>query len=110
MMLSARPNKHAVNIVERPIPKARSDVPTVSFSAYAHLFSELISYAMERAASITELEERCAARGAAWERGGPGGLLERRPCCERGSCPRPHPTALDRPIPARPTRLPGWTA
>ncbi|GBF89122.1 hypothetical protein Rsub_01839 [Raphidocelis subcapitata] len=54
----ARPNRHAVNIVERPIPKTRAEVSTVAFSAYAYLFSELISYAMDRAASITELEER----------------------------------------------------
>lgn len=60
MMLSGRPNKHAVNIIDRPIPKTRAEVPTVSFSAYAYLFSELISYATDRAASITELEERCA--------------------------------------------------
>lgn len=58
MMLTGRPNKHALNIVDRPIPKTRAEVPTVSFSAYAYLFSELISYAMDRAASITELEER----------------------------------------------------
>jgi hypothetical protein len=58
MMLSGRPNKHALNIVDRPIPKARGEVPTVSFSAYAYLFGELISYAMDRAASISELEER----------------------------------------------------
>lgn len=57
-MLSARPPRHALNIVDRPLPKARGESPTVSFSAYAHLFSELISYAMDRAASITELEER----------------------------------------------------
>jgi hypothetical protein len=59
MMLSAqRQSKHALNIVDRPISKNKLDIPTVSFSAYAYLFSELISYAMERAASITELEER----------------------------------------------------
>jgi len=58
-VLTGRPNKHALNIIDRPIPKTRPEIPTVSFSAYAYLFSELISYAMDRAASITELEERC---------------------------------------------------
>ncbi|KAI8476461.1 MAG: component of TRAPP complex [Monoraphidium minutum] len=57
-MLSGRPSRHALNIVDRPIPKTRPEVPTVSFSAYAYLFGELISYATDRAASITELEER----------------------------------------------------
>jgi len=34
------------------------DLPTVSLSAYAHLFTELIAYSMDRSASIAELEDR----------------------------------------------------
>lgn len=59
MLQAARPAKQALNIVDRPLPRVRADVPTVSLSAFAYLFSELISYAMDRAASITELEDRC---------------------------------------------------
>lgn len=39
---------------------ATLQVPTVSLSAFAYLFSELIQYAMDRASSTTDLEERCA--------------------------------------------------
>eukprot|EP00882_Tetradesmus_deserticola_P015907 GHRQ01016963.1.p1 GENE.GHRQ01016963.1~~GHRQ01016963.1.p1 ORF type:complete len:203 (+),score=77.37 GHRQ01016963.1:626-1234(+) len=52
------PSKHALNITDRPLARNKLDIPTVSLSAFAYLFSELISYAMDRAASITELEER----------------------------------------------------
>lgn len=55
-MLSGRAGTKPSNIADRPLSKSRLE--TVSFSAYAYLFSELISYAMDRAASITELEER----------------------------------------------------
>lgn len=58
MLLSGRQSKHALNIVDRPISKNKLDIATVSFSAYAYLFSELISYSVDRAASITELEDR----------------------------------------------------
>lgn len=34
-------------------------VPTVSLSAFAFLFSELIQYTMDRATSTADLEERC---------------------------------------------------
>jgi hypothetical protein len=34
------------------------DLPTVSLSAFAHLFSELIAYSMDRSTSIAELEDR----------------------------------------------------
>jgi hypothetical protein len=57
-MLSARQTKQALNIVDRPIARSRAEVPNVSISAFALLFSELISYSMDRSASITELEER----------------------------------------------------
>lgn len=33
-------------------------IPTVSLSAFAYLFSELIQYTIDRATSTTELEER----------------------------------------------------
>jgi hypothetical protein len=33
-------------------------IPTVSLSAFAYLFSELIQYAMDRASSTGELEDR----------------------------------------------------
>lgn len=56
-------SKHAANIVDRPLPKTAAAAPTVAFSAWAHLFSELISYSMGRAATITELEERLDAVG-----------------------------------------------
>lgn len=56
-MLS-RANKQSLNIIDRPIARNKLDIPTVSLSAFACLFSELISYAMDRAQSITELEER----------------------------------------------------
>lgn len=56
-MLS-RANKHSLNIVDRPIARNKLDVLTVSLSAYAYLFSELISYAIDRATSIPELEDR----------------------------------------------------
>jgi hypothetical protein len=60
MLASSRqPAKQGLNIVERPLPRSRLDVGSVSLSAYAYLFGELISYAMDRAASITELEDRC---------------------------------------------------
>ncbi len=68
-MLS-RTSKQALNIVDRPITKNRGEVATVSLSAFAYLFSELISFAMDRAGSITELEDRCA--------GGVGATGERR--------------------------------
>jgi hypothetical protein len=58
-VLTGRQAKHGLNIIDRPLAKTRAEIPTVSFSAYAYLFGELISYAMDRAASITELEERC---------------------------------------------------
>uniref|UniRef100_A0A383WCE3 Trafficking protein particle complex subunit n=1 Tax=Tetradesmus obliquus TaxID=3088 RepID=A0A383WCE3_TETOB len=57
-MSRAAPSKHALNIIDRPIARNKLDIPTVSLSAFAYLFSELISYAMDRAASITELEDR----------------------------------------------------
>jgi len=57
-MLQPRAAKHAVNIIERPLARNKLDTTTVSLSAFAYLFSELISYAMDRAASITELEDR----------------------------------------------------
>lgn len=57
-MLQARTTKHALNIIDRPLARNKLDIPTVSLSAFAYLFSELISYAMDRAASITELEDR----------------------------------------------------
>jgi hypothetical protein len=59
-MSRAAPSKHALNIIDRPIARNKLDIPTVSLSAFAYLFSELISYAMDRAASITELEDRWA--------------------------------------------------
>jgi hypothetical protein len=34
------------------------DLPTVSLSAYSHLFSELIAYSLDRSSSIAELEDR----------------------------------------------------
>lgn len=58
MLSTTRTTKHAVNIIERPLARNKLDIPTVSLSAFAYLFSELISYAMDRAASITELEDR----------------------------------------------------
>jgi trafficking protein particle complex subunit 5 len=58
MLSTPRAPRHAVNIIDRPVARSKLDVPTVSLSAYAYLFSELISYAMDRAASVTELEER----------------------------------------------------
>lgn len=81
-------SKQALNIVDRPLSKnkevgnslsvaghkkaeiicvpwlptthymATLQVPTVSLSAFAYLFSELIQYAMDRASSTTDLEER----------------------------------------------------
>lgn len=57
-MSRAAPSKHALNITDRPLARNKLDIPTVSLSAFAYLFSELISYAMDRAASITELEDR----------------------------------------------------
>lgn len=57
-MLSARTARQALNIVDRPIARTRAEVPTVSLSAFALLFSELISYSMDRSASITDLEDR----------------------------------------------------
>ncbi|MEW5298598.1 MAG: hypothetical protein WDW38_000673 [Sanguina aurantia] len=50
-------SKQALNIVDRPLSKSK-EVPTVSLSAFAYLFSELIQYAMDRASSTTDLEER----------------------------------------------------
>jgi hypothetical protein len=57
-MLQSRTTKHALNIIERPLARNKLDIPTVSLSAFAYLFSELISYAMDRSGSITELEDR----------------------------------------------------
>lgn len=57
-MLQSRTTKHAVNIIERPLARNKLDIPTVTLSAFAYLFSELISYAMDRSGSITELEDR----------------------------------------------------
>jgi hypothetical protein len=77
----------AVSIVDRPLPRGAAaagrglagvsaaaaasasasggggggiagDLPTVSLSAYAHLFAELIAYSMDRSSSIAELEDR----------------------------------------------------
>lgn len=59
------PSKQALNIVERPIPKNRAEVPTVSLSAFAYLFSELIQYTLDRSNSTVELEDRCAFRFSA---------------------------------------------
>ncbi|EFJ44251.1 hypothetical protein VOLCADRAFT_76372 [Volvox carteri f. nagariensis] len=50
--------KHSLNIVDRPLSKNRSEVPTVSLSAFAYLFSEYIQYLVDRANSISELEDR----------------------------------------------------
>lgn len=88
MLTGPRPNKHALNIVERPLPRTRAEVPTVSLSAYAFLFSELISYAMDRSASITELEERwvvCVCVCVCMRVWGPGGTGGRRGICGRWS-------------------------
>jgi trafficking protein particle complex subunit 5 len=76
----ATKSKHSVDIVDRPLTKNRLEVchnfgvafyasavgrdlplvqiPTVSLSAFAYLFSELIQYTLDRAASTTELEDR----------------------------------------------------
>lgn len=76
---SPGPPKQTLNIVDRPVPKTKAEVqqqslawrcsrkhdvlfnaqvPTVSLSAYAYLLSELIQYAMDRASSTGELEDR----------------------------------------------------
>lgn len=57
-MLQSRTTKHALHIVERPLARNKLDIPMVSLSAFAYLFSELIGYAVERSGSITELEDR----------------------------------------------------
>lgn len=62
MLQSSRTTKHALNIIDRPLARSKLDIPTVSLSAYAYLFSELIGYAVERSGSITELEDRCVRR------------------------------------------------
>mmetsp|Transcript_13738 Transcript_13738/g.29539 ORF Transcript_13738/g.29539 Transcript_13738/m.29539 type:complete len:197 (+) Transcript_13738:184-774(+) len=55
--MAMRP-KQSLNTVDRPISKNRLEIPTVSLSAFAYLFSELIQYAMDRANSTGDLEER----------------------------------------------------
>lgn len=57
-MLASRTSKQSLNILDRPIPKNKLEIPTVSLSAFAYLFSELIQYTMDRASSTTELQER----------------------------------------------------
>lgn len=52
------PAKHSLDIVDRPITKNKAEIPTVSLSAFAFLFSELIQYTVDRATSTSELEER----------------------------------------------------
>lgn len=48
-----------MNIVASlPCAQTRVQVPTVSLSAFAYLFSEYIQYLVDRANSISDLEER----------------------------------------------------
>ncbi|GLC37374.1 hypothetical protein PLESTB_001594200 [Pleodorina starrii] len=62
--MSARQTaRHSLNIVDRPLSKNRSEVPTVSLSAFAYLFSEYIQYLVDRANSISELEDRLEKAG-----------------------------------------------
>mmetsp|Transcript_25616 Transcript_25616/g.65011 ORF Transcript_25616/g.65011 Transcript_25616/m.65011 type:complete len:202 (-) Transcript_25616:369-974(-) len=56
-MMGSR-SKQSMNIVDRPITKNKLEIPTVSLSAFAYLFSELIQYAMDRASSTVELDDR----------------------------------------------------
>mmetsp|Transcript_16323 Transcript_16323/g.27984 ORF Transcript_16323/g.27984 Transcript_16323/m.27984 type:complete len:204 (+) Transcript_16323:148-759(+) len=57
-MASGGRSRHALNIVERPLPKIKAEIPTVSLSAMTYLLSELIQYAIEKASSTNELEDR----------------------------------------------------
>lgn len=50
-------------IVDRPLTKNKAEVPTVSLSAFAYLFSEYIQYLVDRANSISDLEERLERAG-----------------------------------------------
>uniref|UniRef100_A0A6U2GSP5 Trafficking protein particle complex subunit n=1 Tax=Chlamydomonas euryale TaxID=1486919 RepID=A0A6U2GSP5_9CHLO len=47
-----------VNVLERPLPRARQEVPTVSVSAFAFLTSEILQYTLENASSTRDLDER----------------------------------------------------
>ena len=48
------------NIVDRPLPKGKSEV---SLSAFSFLFSELVQYHRTRASSIAELEQKLSEAG-----------------------------------------------
>lgn len=56
--MATRYSRHAVSIVERPLLRSKAEVSTVSFSAFAYLFSELIQYSQTKVKSTTELEHR----------------------------------------------------
>lgn len=55
--MAGRP-KQSLNILDRPLPKNRLEIPTVSLSAYAFLTSEIIQYTMDNASSTSDLDER----------------------------------------------------
>eukprot|EP00798_Chlamydomonas_sp_ICE-L_P023018 gene23018-30211_t len=57
-MLGSRKPAATLNIVDRPITKNKLEIPTVSLSAFAFLFSEVIQYTMDRASSTGDLEDR----------------------------------------------------
>ncbi|CAD7699517.1 unnamed protein product [Ostreobium quekettii] len=55
--------RHTRNIVDRPIWKSKGEASTVSFSAFAFLFSELIQYSQTKVKSTAELENRLEVAG-----------------------------------------------
>ncbi|KAG1678957.1 hypothetical protein FOA52_013020 [Chlamydomonas sp. UWO 241] len=52
------PPRRSLNILDRPLPKTRQEVPTVSLSAFAFLTSEILQYTMDNASSTSDLDER----------------------------------------------------
>eukprot|EP01025_Chloroclados_australasicus_P068759 TRINITY_DN9580_c0_g3_i1.p1 TRINITY_DN9580_c0_g3~~TRINITY_DN9580_c0_g3_i1.p1 ORF type:complete len:200 (+),score=17.46 TRINITY_DN9580_c0_g3_i1:168-767(+) len=60
--------KHGLSILDRPLTKYRSEVPTVSLSAFAILFGELIQYSLDivqsqKGSTISDLEHRLKVLG-----------------------------------------------
>mmetsp|Transcript_6210 Transcript_6210/g.9061 ORF Transcript_6210/g.9061 Transcript_6210/m.9061 type:complete len:216 (-) Transcript_6210:359-1006(-) len=65
MNIGSRSTAH-MHILDRPVPKGTSrygDQGSVSLSAFAYLYSELVQYHQSRVSSISELERRLEAAG-----------------------------------------------
>eukprot|EP01023_Acetabularia_acetabulum_P066636 TRINITY_DN9024_c0_g1_i3.p1 TRINITY_DN9024_c0_g1~~TRINITY_DN9024_c0_g1_i3.p1 ORF type:complete len:404 (-),score=44.26 TRINITY_DN9024_c0_g1_i3:309-1520(-) len=60
--------KHGLSILDRPLTKYRTEVPTVNLSAFAILFGELIQYSLDivqsqKGSTISDLEHRLKVLG-----------------------------------------------